>query len=182
MSDHQEDQDTLHNAPEPGGSSMHTSGAETLLSAPSFSFKLTAEFTVEAIGATEYLQKPSLLPEERRLFLTMLTTPTVLNQICRIAILTEFDSNPGLFQNQFRGFSGEDILAPALPYLSEGDQTFWQRSRIDSPEITGDRHLMILDAFETLLEYVVLEDMTTGERVPLHCSRQNGTERSDKPV
>ncbi len=160
MQDRQQDQDTKQEA-----------AAEAVLSPPSVRFKLTAEFAVEASGSAEYLERLYRSPEERSLLLTILTTPEALNRMSRIGILTDFDSNPGLFENQFSGFDAKDILACVLPYLSDADQEFWRRSMRESRDVTGDKLLMILEAFETVLKSVVVEDMTTGERIPLHRSR-----------
>jgi hypothetical protein len=57
-----------------------------------------------------------------------------------------------------------------VPYLSEAEQEFWRRSMRESPDVIGDKLLMILEAFETVLKGVVIEDMTTGERIPLRRS------------
>jgi hypothetical protein len=161
-----QEEKTMHEAPEL--SSAQWEQVESLNPIP---FRLTADFVVEVETAERYLQQPHLTSEERRLFLTVLTTPEALNRMCRLAIVSGFDTKPGLFEGQFFGPQSEDILAAAMPYLSPEDHSYWTQRQQISPAQMGDRLLDMFCEFRTALRRVTVEDATTGEAIALETRR-----------
>ena len=161
-----QDEKTMHDAPEL--SSAQLEQVESIAPVP---FRLTAEFVVEVQTAQRYLQQPHVTSEERRLFLTVLTTPEALNRMCRLAIVSDYDTKPGLFEGHFFGPQSEDILAAAMPYLSPEDQNYWTQRQQLSPAQMGDALLDMFYEFKTALRGVGLEDATTGEAIALEAPR-----------
>jgi hypothetical protein len=170
MSDRQQDQGTMYEVPEREPSQGPANPSRQTLSVP---FRLTADFVVEIDTAAKYLQQPDLTPEERRLLLTVLTTPEALNRMCRLAIVSDLEREPGLLEDQFFGPQSEDILAAILPYLASEDQRFWSRLRHDFPENLGNYLLPMFCEFKTILRRVMVVDAATGEAIPhqVRCDR-----------
>jgi len=166
MLDRQQDQSTMHEEPE-----VSRLMAQFAEATPSIPFRLTADFVVEAKTAERYLLQPNTTSEERRLFLTVLTTPEALQRMCRLAIVSDFETKPGLFEGQFSGPQNEDILAAAIQYLSSEDQDYWTRLQQEFPAQMGDRLVDMFCEFKAVLRRVVVEDATTGEAIPLKTRR-----------
>jgi len=127
---------------------------------------LTADFVVAIDSAVEYLQRPDVTSEGRRLLLTVLTTPEALNRMCRLAIVSDLETEPGLFEEQFFGPQSQDILAAVMPYLSAEDQGFWARLEREFPENLGNYLLPMFCEFKSKLQQVVVEDATTCQAIP----------------
>ena len=163
MSDRQFHQDMTQEAP----------GQEPTFApipAASVSFRLTADFVVENATAAKFLQRPDLTSEERRLLLTVLTTPEALNRVCRLAIVDDLEVEEAeLFEGQFFGPQSEDILAAVMPYLSSEDQTFWTRLQQESLPVNYLTEMFC--EFKTALRRVVVVDTTSGETIPLQTRR-----------
>jgi hypothetical protein len=88
-------------------------------------FRLIADFVVEPEAPAEFLQDTDTSPEERDLFLTILTTPEALNSICRLVIVSKLTDDSRLyFEEKFLGPEWADILDCLLPYLSSVQQAF----------------------------------------------------------
>jgi len=163
MSDRQLHQDRTQDVPEP-------EPTVAPIPATSVPFRLTADFVVEITTAAEFLQQPDLASEERRLLLTVLTTPEALNRVCRLAIVDDLEVEQAeLFEGQFFGPQSEDILAAVMPYLSSEDQTFWTRLQQENPPVNYLTEMFC--EFKTALRRVAVEDTGTGEAIPLQTRR-----------
>lgn len=136
-------------------------------------FRLVADFVVETETAAEFLKKPDLLPEQRNLFLILLTNPEARNRISRLAIVCDFSAHERgeYFDGVFSGPDPEQILSCVLPYLSADSQEFWVRLRDEE----RDDFFSLIDEvflqFNTSLKKVVIEDRTTEEEIPLRISQ-----------
>jgi hypothetical protein len=136
------------------------------LPTPSVAFRMTADFVVEIPTAAEFLQRPDISPEERRLLLTILTTPEALNRVCRLAIVDDLaQDNAGLFEGQFSGAYNEEILRTVMPYLSSEDKEFW--TKLQHRDVAVNPLTEMFCEFKTALRRVVVEDVSTGEVIPL---------------
>jgi hypothetical protein len=166
MLDRQQAQSVMHEGPD-----RISAQWEQLETVAPVRFRLIADFVVEVNTAAQYLIQPNVTSEERRLFLTVLTTPEALNRMCRLAIVSDFDTKPGLFEGQFFGPQSEDILAAAMPYLSPEDQSYWTQLQQEVPAQMGDRLLDMFCEFKTALRRVRVEDVMTGEAIALQTRR-----------
>ena len=166
MSDRQQVQGRMYAVPEAKSSSVPVTLPGAI---PSIPFRVTADFVVEVKTVANYLQRPNLTSEERRLLLTVLTTPEALNRMCRLAIVSDIETHPGLLEDQFFGPQSDDILAALMPYLSSEDQTYWTRMQQQDPP--GNYLLDMFCEFKAVLRRVVVEDVTTGETIPLQTRR-----------
>lgn len=96
-------------------------------------FQLIADFVVEARTLAKLLNKPDLIPEERDLVMAVLTTPEALNRMCRLAIVSDLESDPGPnLEGVFRGPQFGDILDCLLAYLSADVRDYWTRRRAEN--------------------------------------------------
>jgi hypothetical protein len=131
-------------------------------------FQLVADFVVEAKKTAEYLLEPDLGPQERSLFLAIITTPEALNRICRFAIVCDLtEDSERYFKGKFMGPETEDIFASILPYLPVELQNYWtglQRECCDCFESCIDS---IFEQFRSSLRKTEIIDVTTGESIPL---------------
>lgn len=133
---------------------------------PSVAFRMTADFVVEITTAAEFLQRPEISPEERRLLLTILTTPEALNRMCRLAIVDDLArDNTSLFEDQFSGAHNEEILAAVMPYLSDDDKDFW--TKLQRRDVAVNPLTEMFCEFKTALSRVVVQDASSNEAVPL---------------
>ena len=136
---------------------------------------MIADFVVEAKNPAQFLMEPDLTPEERGLFLTVLTKPEVLNRMCRLAIVCDLSGDPGkYFEETFMGPEPEDILDCILPYLSADLQEYWTRLRREKRgnfDFSMDR---IFQEFRSSLTHTAIKDMVTGEVIPLRVSSKFG--------
>ena len=140
------------------------------LPSPSVSFRMTADLVVEIKTAAKFLQQPDLSSEERRFFLTILTTPDALNRVCRLAVVDDLArEEDGLFEGQFFGPQSEDILAVVMPYLSKEDQLFW--TRLQQENSAADFLTEMFCEFKTALRRVDVEERSSGEAIPLQTRR-----------
>lgn len=148
----------------PAAEPEHTP-AVTSISVP---FQLVADFQVEAERAAEFLQEPDLDPQERSLFLAIITTPEALNRICRLAIVCDLtEDSRHYFEGKFMGPEPEDILDSIRPYLPVELEKYWtQLHREDCGcfDFCMDR---IFQQFRSSLRKTEIIDLTTGESVPL---------------
>jgi len=67
-----------------------------------------------------------------------------------------------LFEGQFFGPQGEDILAAVMPYLSSEDQAFWTRLQQENPPVNYLSEVFC--EFKTVLRRVVVEDVARARR------------------
>jgi hypothetical protein len=180
MSDRQQDQEAIHEISSQR-SEFGVTGSpteETPFPATTLPFRLIADFAVETKSATEYLQQPDLTQQERDLFLTVLHTPEALNRMCRLAIVSDFEADlDGCFHDIFLGPHPEDILDCVLPYLPAELANYWKELR----ERNYDRFSHWIDEifmeFHSSLKRTVIEDMTTGETIPLQVGSRCGSAR-----
>jgi hypothetical protein len=139
-------------------------------------FLLIADFVVEPEAPAEFLQDTDTSPEERDLFLTILTTPDALNRICRLVIVSKLtDDSRRFFEGKFLGPEWADILDCLLPYLSAQQQAFWTRLRSEHEgrfDFCIDR---IYQQFRCVLKKTEMKDMITGEAIPLRVNSRFGT-------
>jgi len=127
---------------------------------------MTADFVVEITTAAEFLQRPDSSPEERRLLLTILTTPEALNRVCRLAIVDDLArDNASLFEDQFSGAHNEEILAAVMPYLSSEDKEFW--TELQQRDVAVNPLTETFCEFKTALRRVIVQDVMSGETIPL---------------
>ena len=131
-------------------------------------FQLIADFVVETEKAAEFLDGSDLDPQERSLFLAVITTPQALNRICRLVIVCDLtDDSERYFKGRFMGPEAKDILDSVLPYLPVEMEKYWtelQREDRDFFDSSMDR---IFAQFRTSLRKVEIIEMTTGESIPL---------------
>lgn len=174
MSDHKPDagqQDcggvhVISNSPAKGGS---PADPERLPAARiSVPFQLVADFVVEAERAAEYLQQPDLDPQERSLFLTIITTPEALNRICRLAVVCALtEDSERHFKRKFMGPEPEDILASILPYIPGDLQEYWTTLRRENCGCVDFYIDRIFQQFNSSLRKTQILDVSAGESIPL---------------
>jgi hypothetical protein len=130
-------------------------------------FRLIADFDVRADSATEFLERKDLTEQQRRFFITVLTVPAVLNRMCRLAIVSDFEASPGeYFEGVFSGPDCVDILACAFSELSVEDQHYWTRLQREQPHQFDDEVFVVFVEFRSSLKHAVFQDMTTGKMIP----------------
>lgn len=129
-------------------------------------FRLIADFVVETETAAEFLKKPDLTPEQRSLFLILLTNPEALNRISRLAIVSDLET----FERIFRGPHPAQLLDCVLPYLTADLREYWTRLREEDYYYFGTLIDEVFIQFTSSLKNVVIEDRTTGEEIPLRVS------------
>jgi hypothetical protein len=135
-------------------------------------FRLIADFVVETATAAEFLKNPDLLPEQRDLFLILLTNPEARNRISRLAIVCDFSAHErgAYFNGVFSGPEPEQILDCVFPYLNPDSREYWTRLRDEE----RDYFFSIIDEvflqFKSALKRVVIEDRSTGKEIPLRIS------------
>lgn len=141
-------------------------------------FRLIADFVVETETAVEFLRKPDLLPEQRRLFLILLTNPEARNRISKLAIVCDFSAHERgeYFDGVFSGPHPAQILDCVLPYLAADSQAYWTRLRKDEYYYFASAIDEVFLQFNSSLKSVVIEDRTTGEEIPLHVSNSESDE------
>jgi len=135
-------------------------------------FRLIADFVVETENAAKFLTKPDLLPEQRGLFLTLLTDPEARNRICRLAIVCDFSAHERgeYFDGVFSGPHPAQILDCVLPYLTADLQEYWTRLRNQEYYYFASLIDEVFLQFNSSLKRVVIEDRTTKEEIPLRVS------------
>ena len=146
-------------------------------------FRLIADFVVETETATEFLKKPDLTPEQRSLFLTLLTDSEARNRISRLAIACDFSAyvHGKYFDGVFSGPHPEQILDCVLPYLAADLQEYWTRLRSEKYYYFASIIDEVFLQFRSSLKKVLIEDCTTGEDIPLrisepHCDEQESSQ------
>lgn len=169
MSDRQQDPESVLQASESSSSRLAETGVP---------FRLIAEFVVETEAATEFLRKPDLLPEQRKLFLILLTNPEARNRISRLAIVCDFSAHERseYFDGVFTGPDPEQILDCVLPYLNADSQEYWTRLRNEEYHYFSSVIDEVFLQFNSALKKVMIEDRTTGEEIPLRISERACTE------
>lgn len=146
-------------------------------------FRLIADFVVETETATEFLTKPDLTPEQRSLFLTLLTDPEARNRISRLAIACDFSAyvHGEYFDGVFSGPHPEQILDCVLPYLSADLQEYWTRLRSEEYYYFASVIDEVFLQFRSSLRKVMIEDSATGEDIPLRISEPHFNEEEPSP-
>lgn len=180
MSDRQQDQDAIHEILLQRSEFCVTGSPneETPLPATTLPFRLIADFAVESNTAAAYLQQPDLTQQERDFFLTVLHTPEALNRMCRLAIVSDFEADlDGCFRDKFLGPHPEDILDCALPYLPAELANYWKELRERNYDCFSHWIDEIFMEFRSSLKRTVIEDMTTGETIPLQVGSRCGIAR-----
>jgi len=132
-------------------------------------FRLIADFVVETKTAAEFLNKPNLIPEQRSLFLILLTDPEARNRISRLAIACDLSAHGRgkFFEGVFSGPNPEHILDCILPYLTADLQEYWKRLRNEEYYYFSSVIEEVFLQFKGDLKKVAIEDRTTGEEIPL---------------
>ena len=131
-------------------------------------FKLVAEFRVEAEDAAEYLQQPDLDPQERSLFLAIITTPEALNRICRLAVVCALtEDSERVFKGLFMGPDSKEIFESILPYLPVEIEEYWTKLRREDINRFDAYICHIFEQFRSSLRKTEMIDMATGESIPL---------------
>jgi hypothetical protein len=180
MSDRQQDQDASYEISSQR-SEFGVTGSpteETPLPATTLPFRLIANFAVETNTAAAYLQEPDLTRQERDLFLAVLHTPEALNRMCRLAIVSDFEADlDGCFRDIFLGPHPEDILDCVLPYLPAELANYWKELREQNYDCFSHWIDEIFMEFRSKLKRTVIEDMTTGETIPLQVASRLGIAR-----
>jgi len=149
--------------------------AEEIRSGPTaIPFRLIADFVVETSTAAEFLQRADLEPQERDLFLIVLTTPEALNRMCRLAIVSDFETHFAdcYFEDRFRGPEPVDILDCVSPYLPPALESWWKEFQQENSEYFSYRIGLIFMEFRSALRRTVIQDMTTGDAIPLRVSER----------
>lgn len=145
--------------------------AETM----SVPFRLIANFVVEPEAPAEFLKGADTSPEERDLFLTILTTPEALNRLCRLRIVCELsEDSREYFEGKFMGPQWEDILDYILPYLSAEQHEFWTRLRREEEGRYDFCINRIFQQFHTALKTTEIRDVNNGETIPLRPNSKFG--------
>ena len=147
-------------------------------------FRLIADFEVETETATEFLKKPDLTPEQRSLFLTLLTDSGARNRISRLAIVCDLSAHEcgEYFDGVFSGPSPEQILDCVLPYLPADLQEYWTRLRNEEYDCFASVIDEVFLQFRSSLKKVMIEDRTTEEEIPLRISEPHCNEEESSPV
>lgn len=158
-------------------------GSLSQLSDTGVPFRLIADFVVETETATEFLKKPDLTPEQRSLFLTLLTDPEARNRISRLAIACDFSAyvHGEYFDGVFSGPHPEQILDCVLPYLAADLQGYWTRLRSEDYYYFASVIDEVFLQFRSTLKKVTIEDKTTGEEIPLRISEPHCDEEESSP-
>jgi hypothetical protein len=174
MSDRQQDPESVLQASESSSSRLAETGV---------AFRLIADFVVETETATEFLKKPDLLPEQRNLFLILLTNPEARNRISRLAIVCDFSAHERseYFDGVFSGPDPEQILDCVLPYLATNSREYWTRLRNEEFNYFSSVIDEVFLQFNSSLKKVVIEDRTTGEEIPLQISEPDCDEEESSP-
>ena len=160
-----------------------TENSSSRFAEASVPFRLTADFVVETETATEFLKKPDLLPEQRNLFLILLTNPEARNRISRLAIVCDFSAHERseYFEGVFSGPHPAQILDCVLPYLNADTQEYWTRLRNEEYYYFSSVIDEVFLQFNSSLKKVVIEDRTTGDHIPLRISDQDCDEEESSP-
>lgn len=132
-------------------------------------FRLIADFVVETETAAEFLKKPDLTPEQRSLFLILLTDPEARDRISRLAIVCDLSAHESgeYFDGVFSGPRPEQILDCVLPYLTADLQEYWARLRNEERDYFASLIDEVFLQFNSSLKRVVIVDKSTGEEIPL---------------
>ena len=135
-------------------------------------FRLVADFVVETETAAEFLKSPDLSPEQRSLFLILLTNPEARNRFSRLAIVCDFSAHERgeYFDGGFSGPHPGQLLDCVLPYLTTDLREYWTRLRNEQYEYFGALIDEVFLQFNSSLRKVVIQDGTTGEEIPLRIS------------
>lgn len=135
-------------------------------------FRLVADFVVDTETAVEFLKKPDLPPEQRSLFLILLTNPEARNRVSRLAIVSDLSANERgeYFEGEFRGPHFAKVLDCVLPYLTADLREYWTRLRNEEYYYFGTLIDEVFLQFSSSLKKVAIEDRTTGEEIPLRIS------------
>lgn len=135
-------------------------------------FRLIADFVVQTETAAEFLKKPDLTPEQRSLFLLLLTNPEARNRISRLAIVSDLSANERgeYFEGIFSGPHFARVLDCVLPYLTADLREYWTRLRDEEYYYFGTLIDEVFLQFNSSLTKAVIEDRTTGEEIPLRVS------------
>lgn len=146
-------------------------------------FRLIADFVVGTETAAQFLKKPDLLPEQRNLFLILLTNPEARNRISRLAIVCDFSAHERseYFDGVFSGPDPEQILDCVLPYLAIDSREYWTRLRTEEYYYFASVIDEVFLQFNSSLKKVVIEDRTTGEEIPLRISDPDRDEAESSP-
>jgi hypothetical protein len=174
----QQDQENIHDISEYSAQRIPPEDSHPEMTLPEVAvpFRLIADFVVRAEAVAEFLREPDLTLEARALFLTVLTTPEALNRICRLAIVCDLNVVPGkYFEDTFTGPEPEDIFDAMRPYLPADLDEYWVRLRRENPDEFSASIDDIYRQFRSSLKRTVVEDVSTGEAIPLRVSSRIGT-------
>jgi hypothetical protein len=146
-------------------------------------FRLIADFVVETETAAEFLKNPDLTPEQRSLFLTLLTDPEARNRISRLAIVCDLSAHEHskFFGDLFSGPHPEQILDRILPCLTADLQKYWTRLRVEEYDYFASLIDEIFLQFNCSLKKVMIEDKTSEEEIPLRLSEPDCYEEELSP-
>jgi len=134
----------------------------------SIPFQLVANFQVEVLEATEFLEEPNLTPQARSLFLAIIHTPEALNRICHVAILCDgTEDSGGRFKGKLAAPHREDILEPILPHLPVELQEYWIGLRRENSASYGFYVDRIFQQFQSSLRKIDIINTSTGESISL---------------
>jgi hypothetical protein len=135
-------------------------------------FRLIADFVVETETAAEFLKKPDLTPEQRNLFLILLTDQEARNRVSRLAIVCDLSAyeHCKYFDGLFSGPHAEQILDRVLPCLTADLQKYWTRLRAEEYDYFASLIDEVFLQFNSSLKKVVIEDRISGEEIPLRLS------------
>jgi hypothetical protein len=175
MSTHQQDPIANNEVPRPewGLISGQKPDQEKNFRSTAIPFRLIADFVVETETAVEFLQRDDLAPQERDLFLIVLTTPEARNRMCRLAIVSDFEAHLAdcYFDDKFRGPQPADILNCISPYLPEALLGWWKEFQQENSEYFSYRIGLIFMEFRTALRRIVIQDMTTQDAIPMRAGQ-----------
>jgi len=134
---------------------------------PPVHFQLIADFSVSARSVERLFAEEELTEEQRRLFRAALEVPAAWNRMCRLAIVSEFESDPAMWSRDlFRGPNAEHILESVLPELTPADQQYWTDLRDNDVEALDFYIEPVFQAIRSTLVSVRIVDVASGETIP----------------
>lgn len=143
-------------------------------------FQVVADFQVEGDKVTQFLEDPDLSPEERSLFLAIITTPEALTRICGMVIVLDLISDSEhYFRDKIFGPENENTIDSILRTLPVELQDYWTRLRQEDREAFDYCIDRTFEPFHTSLTKTEIKDMTTGESIPFRIRSKNYPEVRD---
>jgi len=141
---------------------------------PPVNLRLIADFSLPADAAEELLGSPDLTSRQHRLFLAALRSPAAWRRICRMALVSQLESDPARWSDDlFKGPNYDQVLDCILPELAPADRAYWIRLRDSEPEAVIFYLDPLFQEIRGSLVSVRLLDLDTGESVPAIFARQD---------